>query len=134
MGEIMEKEFVLITKIKNLIKHTLTLTENKKRFPKAMRFSLVNRIQNTVYDILSYALECNELYPINQVELRQRQRYQDMIISRCNILLSYLDIAFSRECIGTKSLEYWSSLIVEIKNMTLGWKKKDKEVFRFSQS
>ncbi len=128
----MEKEFGLITKIKNLIKHTLTLTENKKRFPKSMRFSIVNRMQNCVFDMLAYSLECNELYPINQAELRQRQRYQDMIIARCNLLLSFIDIAYSRECIGTKSLEYWSSLIIEIKNMTLGWKKKDKDVFKFS--
>lgn len=44
-------ELTVITKAKELVKHTYTLTENTERFPKKYRFTLVNRLQNRATDI-----------------------------------------------------------------------------------
>ena len=48
----------------NLIDYTLNLTDNTKHFPKKVRFTLVNRIQDHVLSIYEKLLAANEIYPI----------------------------------------------------------------------
>lgn len=47
-----------------LIDYTLDLTDNANRFPKKVRFSIVNRIQGHVMAIYDGLLEANEIFPI----------------------------------------------------------------------
>lgn len=47
-----------------LIDYTLDLTDNVNRFPKKVRFSIVNRIQGHVMAIYDDLLEANEIFPI----------------------------------------------------------------------
>ena len=47
-----------------LIDYTLDLTDNAKRFPKRVRFSITNKIQGHVMAIYDGLLEANEIFPI----------------------------------------------------------------------
>ena len=55
-----QPEFLIITKAKDLVKHTFTMT-NGKAFPKKERFCLVNRLQERTIEIFECIQEANEL-------------------------------------------------------------------------
>ncbi|MBE5813175.1 MAG: hypothetical protein E7314_05945, partial [Clostridiales bacterium] len=54
-------ELNVITKAKDLVKHTFNLTSNTDRYPKKYRFTLTDRLQNKVLSIYECLLEANEL-------------------------------------------------------------------------
>lgn len=56
---------------KKLIDYTLDLTDNAKRFPKRVRFSITNKIQGHVMAIYDGLLEANEIFPIRTEADRQ---------------------------------------------------------------
>lgn len=60
-----------------LIDYTLDLTDNANRFPKKVRFSIVNRIQGHVMAIYDDLLEANEIFPIrDEADRLERLRLQ----------------------------------------------------------
>ena len=108
-------ELTVITKAKDLVKHTYTLTENTERFPKKYRFTLVNRLQNRATDIF----EC-------LIEAKERARLQARALTYCKELLFLLELSFEQKRINAKSLEYWSKLAFDVMYMTKAWKRRDK--------
>ena len=67
-----QNEFILITKAKDLVKHTFLMT-NDRRFPKKYRFTVVNRLQDLVIDIFQHIQEANELDLSDPQEFREGQ-------------------------------------------------------------
>lgn len=57
----------------NLIDYTMNLTDNTKHFPKKVRFTMVNRIQDHVLSIYEKLLAANEIYPIRSAEDKARR-------------------------------------------------------------
>ena len=55
------EELLVITKAKDLVKHSFILTSNTKRYPKKYRFTLVNRIQDKAMLVYECLVEANEL-------------------------------------------------------------------------
>lgn len=47
-----------------MIGFTLSTTDNPKRFPKKIRFSVTNKIQGHALAIYDYLVEANEIFPI----------------------------------------------------------------------
>ena len=74
-----QNEFILITKAKDLVKHTFLMT-NDRRFPKKYRFTVVNRLQDLVIDIFQHIQEANELDLSDPQEFRER-RYEQKTLS-----------------------------------------------------
>lgn len=50
----------VITKAKQLAKHTLIMTSNARRYPKKFRFSLVDKIQNKALKYMKCFLKLTE--------------------------------------------------------------------------
>jgi hypothetical protein len=119
-------ELTVITKAKDLIKHTYTLTENTERFPKKYRFTLVNRLQERATDIYECLLEANELDLRDPEEAKERQKLQARALTYCKELLFFLELSFELNRINAKSLEYWSKLAFDVMYMTKAWKRRDK--------
>lgn len=120
-------ELTVITKVKDLVKHTYTITESTERYPKKFRFTLVNRIQNRATDIYECLLEANELNLLDPVEREERQKLQAKALTYCKELLFFMELSFELGRINAKSLEYWSKLTFDVMYMTKAWKKRDKE-------
>ena len=75
----------------NLIDYTLNLTDNTKHFPKKVRFTLVNRIQDHVLSIYEKLLAANEIYPIRSAEDKARRlTLQRDALTACKMLHSTL--------------------------------------------
>lgn len=62
----------------NLIDYTLDLTDNTKHFPKKVRFTIVNRIQDRVLSIRDNLVDANEIFPI----LTERDRADRLVFQR----------------------------------------------------
>ena len=41
-------------------------------------------------------------------------------------LLFYIELSMKLNIINTKSMEYWSKMVKDIKHMTIAWRKKDR--------
>ena len=119
-------ELTVITKTKELVKHTYTLTENTERFPKKYRFTLVNRLQNRATDIFECLIEANELDLRDPEEAKERARLQARALTYCKELLFLLELSFEQKRINAKSLEYWSKLAFDVMYMTKAWRRRDK--------
>lgn len=82
-------ELMVITKAKDLVKHTYTITNNTDRYPKKYRFTLVTRIQNRVLDVYECLLEANELNLSIPAEKQQRQALQAKALTYTKELLFF---------------------------------------------
>lgn len=118
-------ELNVITKAKDLVKHTFTITNSTNRYPKKYRFTLVNRMQNRVLDIYECLLEANELNLTIPTEKQQRQALQAKALTYCKELLFFIELSFEMQFISAGSCEHWSKLACDVKYMATAWKKRD---------
>lgn len=125
-GKAQDTEFHLIVKIKDLVKHTFTLTSSN-RFPKKYRFTLVNRMQDKVMAIYECVLEANECDLRDTEERGERERLQRHALTYCNELLFFIELAHEMQLITFSSCEYWSKLALDVKYMTAKWRKREKQ-------
>lgn len=118
-------ELTVITKAKDLVKHTMILTSNTDRYPKKYRFTLTDRLQNKVLSIYECLLEANELNLNVPEERRQRQALQTRVLTYTKELLYFIELSVELKLLELKSAEYWSKMVFDIRYMTMAWRKKD---------
>ena len=83
-----------------LIDYTLDLTDNAKRFPKRVRFSITNKIQGHVMAIYDGLLEANEIFPIRtEADRTERLRLQRAALTECKKLLHMIELSKKRSYI-----------------------------------
>ena len=108
----------------NLIDYTLNLTDNTKHFPKKVRFTLVNRIQDHVLSIYEKLLAANEIYPIRSAEDKARRlTLQRDALTACKMLLFFIVLSKKRGYIDKGTFEYWTKITLDVKFMAAAWYK-----------
>ena len=111
-----------------LIDYTLDLTDNANRFPKKVRFSIVNRIQGHVMAIYDDLLEANEIFPIrDEADRLERLRLQRAALTECKKLLHMIGLSKKRSYIDMGTFDYWTKLTLDVKFMTAKWYKAEQE-------
>ena len=123
-------ELTIVCKAKDHVNHTLTLTNNANLFPKKVRFTLCQRMQNLSIQILHDIIAANEIYPQTGGEAKRRLDLQKEVLTNCKVFLNFLDIALEQGYIDIRRCEYWTGLTTDVKNMAASWRKKDAERFR----
>lgn len=123
-------ELTIVCKAKDHVNHTLTLTNNANLFPKKVRFTLCQRMQNLSIQILHDIIAANEIYPQTGGEAKRRLDLQKEVLTNCKVFLNFLDIALEQGYIDIRRCEYWTGLTTDIKNLAASWRKKDAERFR----
>lgn len=112
----------------DLIDYTLNLTDNKNHFPKKIRFTIVNRIQERVLSIYEKLLEANEIFPIrNETDRTRRLELQRAALADCKMLLFYIELSRKRGYIDKGSFEYWTKKTLDVKFMSAAWYKAEQE-------
>ena len=129
MSAARQGELTIVGKAKDLVNHTLTVTNNAKLFPKKVRFTICQRMQNISLQILHDILAANEIYPDNRQKMEQRLDLQKEVLTNCKVFLSLLDIALEQGYVDIRRCEYWTGLTTDVKNMAASWRKKDAERF-----
>lgn len=129
MANSQENDFILLSKAKELIKYTLTMTDNAKRYPKKYRFTFVNRMQNLALDIFENINTANELNIFDKEALKERLKLQNTAITKCKTLLLFIDLSLSYKNIvlDDRQAEVWAKYVLDVKNMAVRWHYKDRE-------
>lgn len=129
MANYQDKEFVLPTKAKELIKYTLLMTDNVKRYPKKFRFTFVNRMQEITLDIYEIINTANELNVTDKEELKERLKLQNEAITKCKTLLLLIDLSLDNKNIAldSRQAQAWAKYVLDVKNMAVKWHYKDRE-------
>lgn len=114
--------------VADLIDYTLNLTDNAKHFPKKVRFTIVNRIQERVLSIYENLLEANEIFPIrNDSDKAKRLELQRAALTDCKLLLFYVELSKKRGYIDAGTFEYWTKKVLDVKYMSAAWYKSELE-------
>ena len=121
-----ERDFALIRKAKDLVKHTDMMTSDK-RYPKKYRFTLVNRLQVKTLDIFEHIAEANELNLFDKAEKAERLQLQRRALTTCKTVLFLIEISHEKGLISGAQCETWTRLVMDVKNMAAKWHKQDKE-------
>lgn len=120
-----------LVKAEKLIGYTFQVTDNIKNYPKSVRFTLTNRIQDKALEIHGNLLHANEIYPLNRHELQRRIEFQQTALVNCKELDFFIRFSHSTGRIEDDQLKHWSALLTETRKWSAGWHKKDKERFEF---
>ena len=116
-------ELTAISKAKDLVNHTMWASN--KVFPKSVRFTLSQRMETAALDVLECLIEANEIFPRSAAETAERLDLQKRALTKCKLLLNLLDIALERGYIDIRRCEDWTKKILDVKNLTASWRKKD---------
>lgn len=119
-------EFGIITKAKTLTDYTVMVTTSSK-FPKKYRFVFGNRIMDKSLDILNNIVDANECSLTDPREWQDRQYYQKKVLTSCKTTLNLIETMFKAKAISGDQCETWSRMVLDVRNMTLAWRKKDLE-------
>lgn len=117
------QELKVIIKAKQLATHTFKLTINANRYPKKLRYSLVDKMQNKCMEIYENLHEANRT-DIGHFK-RQRQELQTRAITYCDQLLYYIELSYELKIIDKKCMEYWSKMVCDVKHMAIAWRTTD---------
>jgi hypothetical protein len=118
-------EFMIITKAKDLVKHTFAMT-SEKRYPKKYR-ALTERLYEKSIEIFECIQEANELDLQNPREYAERQRLQKRALTLCKSVLFFIELSHERGCISIESCQHWTRYVLDVKYMTAKWKKQEKD-------
>lgn len=112
----------------NLIDYTLDLTDNTNHFPKKVRFTIVNRIQDCVLSIRENLVEANEIFPIfSEQDKVDRLTLQRKALTKCKNLLFFIELSKKRGYIDTGTFDYWTKITLDVKFMTAAWFRAEQE-------
>ena len=92
-----------------MIGFTLSTTDNPKRFPKKIRFSVTNKIQGHALAIM------------DDQDKADRLKLQRAALTECKKLLHMIQLSKDRGYIDSGTFDYWTKLTVDVKCMTAKW-------------
>lgn len=113
----------VIIKSIELMKYTMTITSNRKRYP-IKYVTLVKRIQNTCMDIYEFLLDANRLNI--DISKKERCELQTKAITACDKLSCYAELSLNLNIVGSETITHWQKLINDVKYMSISWRSKDK--------
>ena len=120
----MAEKLLVITKSIDLMKHTMTITSNRKRYP-SKHIQLVQRMQNKSMDIYEFLMDANRL-DVNAAKT-ERIILQTKAIASCDKLSCLIELSMDLNLIGSDTVAYWQKKIDDVKYMTIAWREKDKK-------
>lgn len=120
----MAKTLEVISKSIDLMRYTIQVTSNHKRYPKKY-VVLIHKIQSTCMGIYDALMRANRLQLQLNNEKSERLKLQTEAVTLCDELSCYVQISMELNLIGSDTVEYWQKKISDIKYMTISWRTKD---------
>ena len=119
-----EQKLKVVVKAIDLMKYTMTITSNRKRYP-SKYIQLVKKIQNKSMDIYEFLLDANALSA--GASKSERLEMQTRAITSCDKLSCFIELSMSLNLIGSDTVNYWQRQVSDVKYMTIAWREKDKK-------
>ena len=118
-----ENKFEVLVKARELAVYTIQITHNKNVF--SDYDSVVNDLQKLGKDIFIELWYANNCDLISESELRLQ--YQKKAIRDCYALLATIQLAQPLYHLKLKRVEYWSRMIINVRDLTRKWRESDKK-------
>lgn len=115
----------VFVKCKDLIVYTLQTTNNTQRFPKKIRFTITNRLQEMTLLMYENLLMANEIFPADQEDVRERKRHQRKTLALSKQVSFLIELSLEQGRILPESASYWSGLVEEVQDLTENWMQSD---------
>lgn len=119
-----EQKLSVIVKAIDLMKYTMTITSNRKRYP-SKYIQLVKKIQDKSMDIYEFILDANTIN-VNTSKL-ERIELQTKAITSCDKLSCFIELSMNLNLVGSDTVDYWQKKINDVKYMAIAWREKDKK-------
>lgn len=119
-----EQKLKVIVKAIELMKYTMTITSNRKRYP-SKYVQLVKKIQDKSMEIYEFLLDANALN-INAFKY-ERIELQTKAITSCDKLSCFIELSMNLNLVGSDTVANWQKQVNDVKYMTIAWREKDKQ-------
>lgn len=119
-----EQKLKVIVKAIELMKYTMTITSNRKRYP-SKYIQLVKKIQDKSMDIYEFLLDANTKN-INTSK-QERLELQTNAITSCDKLSCFIELPMNLNLVGSDTAGNWQKQVNDVKYMAIAWREKDKK-------
>lgn len=119
-----EQKLKVIVKAIELMKYTMTITSNRKRYP-SKYIQLVKKIQDKSMDIYEFLLDANTTNI--STSKSERLELQTKTITSCDKLSCFIELSMNLNLVGSDTVANWQKQVNDVKYMTLAWREKDKK-------
>lgn len=126
-GKRTESKLAVQTKSKALALYTVTICGNEKIFPKRDRWVVTNRIVSTALTIMEEVDVANDIYVSTKGDFELRRKSQTIALSSTAKLLGLMELAYIKYGIEGKRIQYWTGLVLEVRELVKKWRKSDKD-------
>lgn len=126
-----EGKLSVLVKAREMCVYTITICKNEKNFPKRDRWILTQPIVSEVLAIMSCIRRANAVNVETKEDYIYRRQQQIEAYSRCEAMLTLMEIAYKVLSIDSERIEYWTGLVVETESLLQRWKRSDKERYVF---
>ena len=126
-----EGKLSVLVKAREMCVYTITVCKNEKNFPKRNRWILTQPIVSEALEIMSCIRRANAVNVETKEDYIYRRQQQIEAYSRCEAMLTLIEIAYKVLSIDSERVEYWTGLVIETENLLQRWKRSDKERYIF---
>ena len=119
-----EQKLQVIVKAIELMKYTMTITSNRKRYP-SKYIQLVKKIQDKSMDVYEFLLDANTLN-INTSKTERLESQTKAIVS-CDKLSCFIELSMNLNLVGSDTVSNWQKQVNDVKYMAIAWREKDKK-------
>lgn len=119
-----EQKLKVIVKAIELMKYTMTITSNRKRYP-SKYIQLVKKIQDKSMDIYEFLLDANTLNI--DTSKQERLELQTKAITSCDKLSCFIELSMNLNLVGSDTVTHWQKQVNDVKYMAIAWREKDKK-------
>lgn len=123
-----KEDLLVIQKAKALMEYTFTITNSENRFPKKIRYTLVQRFQDMTMNIVQKLIEANDIGNLTEESKKERKIKQREVISLCKMTYVLIELSHNRNYINAHTMAVWSKHVQDVKVMTASWIKSDKKI------
>ncbi len=129
-GKRTQSKLEVQTRARALAKYTVHICSNEKLFPKRDRWLLTNRIVIAALTIMEEVDTANSIFVTERVDYELRRKSQTIALAYTARLLGLVDLAYQKyDALDGGRVMYWVSLIVEVRDLIIKWRKSDKDRF-----
>lgn len=125
-----ESKLQVLTKAREMCVYTLTICKNEKHFPKRNRWILTQPIVNEAIAVLACIRRANAVRVERYEDFIYRNQQQTEAYSRCEALLSLIELAFLILEVESDRIEYWTGLIVTLEGLIQRWVRSDLDRYK----
>ena len=126
-----EGKLSVLVKAREMCVYTVTICKNEKNFPKRDRWILTQPIVSEALAIMSCIRRANAVNVETKEDYIYRRQQQIEAYSRCEAMLTLMEVAYKVLSIDSERIEYWTGLVIETENLLQRWKRSDKERYVF---